>query len=919
MMKSHDSKVMIETRQLIIKILFFLILLLLIGRLLTLTVLQEKKWTDAATNLSIKTIYSSAARGEIRDRYGRLIAGNKTCFAVNIIAADIDKDNINDMALRLINLFERNGDTYIDDFPIMITADGKFKFTFQQQIELWLESQDLSANLTAAEAFNALREREGIAENLDVYEAQAALQNSHNIYPPISVKKMEYTAKLNQNNYIKGYDFDADISPKKMFEELRKKYEIDESLSDADARKILIVRNALKNMQYYSYNPVELSNDVSDKTIVELKENADDFRGVDVSRQYYRYYPNAETAAHVIGYLGKISESEKADYLKKGYSATDLIGKEGIERYYESILKGVSGKSKIEVDAHGSLVKHISSDDPVPGKDIYLTIDLDLQRVAEQALQEALKKISTGGTFQSRYGNYSYSKTFRNANVGSAVAVDVKTGEVLALANYPSFDPNLFSRGISSADWDSLQSRNPRDPLSPRPLYNVATLTSVQPGSTFKPVTGLTALDKGWNPNTSLYTNGTIDMGSRAFSCWIYNDYHGRHGALTLPHAIEVSCNYFFYDLGAGYDFYKGSKLPIDIKISDVMDYASKLGLGSKTGIELTESAVGVPSEEKKISGLRNSLEYKLKVNADKYFEKSLVSDKDKLSETISAISSWIEENPKRNELKTRLSELPVKSDELNGLTDMIRSDYFANAKWETADALNLSIGQGENAYTPVQMARYVAAVANDGTLYNLTLKKSIEGETNTEPKGKKVENKNSDAFKVIRNGMQLVTSGAKGTAKKLFAGFPYSVGAKTGSAQNTGKINPPDEVEYIKAHLGQIAPGISFEQVQEEMKRLMASDPDLYKSESTAVRRAVMNLAGVSVERIDAYKSSYDNFAYFVSFAPVDDPQIAVAVLIFQGGSGGYAGPVAREIIGKYLDTKNAYKDYTGGTVYLQ
>ena len=299
MMKSHDSKVMIETRQLIIKILFFLILLLLIGSLLTLTVLQEKKWTNAATNLSIKTIYSSAARGEIRDRYGRLIAGNKTCFAVNIIAADIDKDNINDMALRLINLFERNGDTYIDDFPIMITADGKFKFTFQQQIELWLESQDLSANLTAAEAFNALREREGIAENLDVYEAQAALQNSHNIYPPISVKKMEYTAKLNQNNYIKGYDFDADISPKKMFEELRKKYEIDESLSDADARKILIVRNALKNMQYYSYNPVELSNDVSDKTIVELKENADDFRGVDVSRQYYRYYPNTETAAHV--------------------------------------------------------------------------------------------------------------------------------------------------------------------------------------------------------------------------------------------------------------------------------------------------------------------------------------------------------------------------------------------------------------------------------------------------------------------------------------------------------------------------------------------------------------------------------------------------------------------------------------------
>lgn len=919
MMKSHDLRIVIEKRQLLIKILFFLIISLLIGRLFMLTVLQEKKWTDAATNLSIKTIYSSASRGEIRDRYGRLIAGNKTCFAVDLTAADIDKENINDMALRLINLFERNGDEYNDDFPIIITEDGKFKFTFQQQIEAWLESQDLNINLTAAEAFAALREREGIPESLDVYEAQAALQNSRNIYPPISVKKMEYTARLNQNNYIKSYNFDTDMSAKKMFGALRDKYEIDKNLSDADARKILIVRNALKSMQYYSYNPVELSNDVSDNTIIELKENSYDFPGVEINRQYYRYYPNAETASHIIGYLGKISESEKDDYLAKGYSSTDLIGKEGIEKYYESVLKGESGKSKIEVDAHGKLVKHISSEKPVPGRDVYLTIDLELQRVAEQALQQALKKISVGGTFQSEYGNYGYSKTFRNANAGAVVAVDVHTGEVLALANYPAFDPNLFARGISTADWDSLQSKNPRDALSPRPLYNVATLTSVQPGSTFKPVTGLTALDKGWNPNTSLYANGTIDMGSRAFSCWIYNDYHGRHGALTLPHALEVSCNYFFYDLGVGYDFYRNTKLPIDIGIADVMDYASELGLGSKTGIELAESAVGVPSEAKKIAGLRNSLEYKLKINADTYFEDSLVSDKDKLTETVETISSWIEENPKRSELKSRLSKFQIKSDKLDELTDMIRSDYFANAKWGTSDALNLAIGQGENAYTPVQMARYVAAVANDGMLYKLTLKKSVEGEFETDPEGKKVENSNSDAFKITREGMKLVTSGAKGTAKKLFAGFPYSVGAKTGTAQNTGKINPPDEVEYIKAHLGQIAPGISFEQVEEEMKRLMISDPDLYKSESTAVRRAVMNLADVSMERIDSYKSSYDNFAYFVAFAPVEDPQIAVSVLIFQGGSGGYAGPVAREIIGKYLDAKDLYADYTGGTVYLQ
>ena len=126
MIRSHDSKVAIEKRQLLLKILFFAIIFLLIGRLFMLTVLQEKKWSDAATNLSIKTIYSSASRGEIRDRYGRLIAGNKTCFAVDLVAADIDKENINDMSLRLITLFEANGDEYNDDFPIIITENRKF-------------------------------------------------------------------------------------------------------------------------------------------------------------------------------------------------------------------------------------------------------------------------------------------------------------------------------------------------------------------------------------------------------------------------------------------------------------------------------------------------------------------------------------------------------------------------------------------------------------------------------------------------------------------------------------------------------------------------------------------------------------------------------------------------------------------------
>ena len=915
----------ISDRQVQIEIIFTIMMLLLAGRLFQLTVIQNDKWADAATNLSIKSVYTSAPRGEIRDRYGRLIAGNKESFVVNLIAAEVDEDSINDVALNLINLFDANGDTYNDDFPIMIDENGNFYYSYDKSVQEWLASQDLNTSLSAKDAFQALREREGVDESLDVYDAQSALQNTYSVYPPISVKKMEYTYTLERNNFIKGFSFkdadgnkievDENTDAKTLFGLLRDKYEIDSSLSDADARKIMIVRNALKNLGYKSYLPAQIASGVSEKTIITLEERSASFPGVDVDREYVRVYPNGTTACHVIGYIGKISESEKDDYVEKGYSSTDLIGKEGIEKYYESELKGTAGKKEIQVNNLGQQVSEISSEPAIPGNDVYLTIDLELQKTAEDALQEALDQISIGGTFHSKYGNYNYSKAYRNANVGAAVAVDVKTGEVLALANNPGYDPNLFANGISTEDWNSLQGENPRDPLSPLPLYNVSTMASLQPGSTFKPVTALAGLNAGFNENRQLYDNGAIIMGGRSFGCWIWNQHKGaRHGYLDIRHALEVSCNYFFYDLGSGYDYYGGHSLGIDMDISKVMDYAEKLGLGQKTGIELAESAAGVPSEEKKTASVKNSLKYMLKLNASKYFKPELTDDDDKLEETIDTIVSWADEKPKRAELYNRLKNMSVLDDQLDTLTDTIRSDYFSNAKWGVGDSLNLSIGQGENEYTPVQMARYVAALANDGLLHKLTLTKSVEGQEKEEDPGVQVENSNSEAYEVVREGMHLVAQGSKGSGRGVFGSFPYDVAAKTGSAQKSGKINPPDEVEYIKQHLSGIAPGITFEQVETEMKRLMKEESDIYKSESTAVRRAVINLAGVSTEKIDAYKSSYDAFAWFIAYAPIEDPQIAVAVLIYQGGSGGYAGPVAREIIGKYMELQEVYSDYTDG-----
>lgn len=904
-----------------IRFLFLALMIVLAGRLFYMTVIQGQLWQERAENLSTKTVYTSAPRGEIRDRYGRLLAGNEVSYSVNLVAAEVDEENINTVALNLLSLLESNGETYNDDFPILIAGDGSFYYSYDQEIEEWLSTQNLRSGLTAEEAFGELCQREGIDSSLDKYEAQSVLQNTYNIYPPISVRKMEYTQKLDQNAFLQSFQLDEDLSAQEAFEALREKYEIDDSYSDEEARKILIIRNELKSLGYKSYLPAEVATGVGEQTVITLEEKSYLYPGVEIAREYVRTYPNGSTACHVLGYLGKISESQQEEYLEKGYSSTDLIGKEGIESYYESVLKGKDGEKLIQVNASGEQVDVISETDSIPGDDVYLTIDLELQKTAEEALKQALDKISVGGTFVSEYGNYRYSKAYRNANVGAVVAVDVDSGDILAMANYPGYDPNLFALGISSEDWDALQGENPRDPLSPLPLYNVAAMSSIQPGSTFKPVTSLAALNEGWNPNNRLYDDGVIQMGGgKTYGCWIWNNSRGKHGWLNLYGALEVSCNYYFYDLVTAHDYYSGTDLNIDMNIQKVTAYAEKLGLGQKTGIELAESAAGVPSEEAKLISTKRSLKNVLISKASLYFEDSLTDDSEELEKTADEIVSWADKGLSRSELYNRLSEMPVKEDELNELTDLIRSDYFSVATWGEGDALNLAIGQGENAYTPLQMARYVATVANDGTRYDLSLTKSISGQLNEEDnKGTKVENSNPDAFATVREGMRLVANGSKGSARSLFANFPYEVGCKTGTAQKSGKINPPDEVEYIRTYLSRIAPGVSFDEVEAEMHRLLTEEDNIYKSESSAVRQAVINLSGgrVTAEQIDAYKSSYDNFGWFVAFGPVEDPQIAVAVLIFQGGSGSYAGPVAREVIGKYMELQEIYSDHSTGTVF--
>lgn len=893
-------------------------------RLFGLTVVQGNEWEEKASNMSMKSIHTSAPRGEILDRYGRVLAGNTPSFTVQMSPGKQNNESLNEVSRNLIRILEMNGDTYYDNFPIVVGQDV-FYYTYQKEVEEWLYAQAMPLDFTAQEAFDELCERHGVGQGLDKYDAQTELQTKYNVFPPITVKNMKYLKDLEKESFLQRFNLKEDMSAEDAFTALRKKFKIADNLSDDEARKIMVVRNQLSAQGYRQYMPAKVASGVSSRTIVIIEEKSADLPGVEVVAESRRYYPNGNTASHILGYLGQISESQKVKYVDElGYKSNDMIGQEGIEQAYESMLKGVDGKKDVEVNARGELMRVIEEQEPQKGKDVYLTIDLDLQITAEEALKQALTQIQRGGTFQSEWGNYNFGKAYRNANVGAVVALEVETGDVLAMANYPDFDPNKFATGISKEDWDALQGENPRDPLTPLPLFNVAARTAVQPGSTFKMVTAMAALENGLDPNRKLRDGGAVFLGNRSFGCVVWNRSKSNHGLINLYEALEVSCNYYFYDIATGYDFYKKTSLGLNSKmdISKLSSFAEKFGLGLATGIELRETVVPAPNEARKLSQVQANLRNFLLSRSEMYFEPEVVKNQEKLNQQIDTIVSWTTENPKKTEIVKRLEKMDVKEDMVDKVADTCKYSYFNLARWTTGDELNISIGQGENAYTPLQMANYVATIGNGGVLNQVSLIKAVEGQGVTEKNpGQKIDLKNEKNLDHVIEGMSRVVSGSKGSLRGAFAGFPVKVAGKTGTAEKGGKIPTKDEVEYLKQYLPRISSSLKWADVEAEMNRLMEEYPERYSSQNYAVRQAMVNLSKGKINStvMDVYKSNYDNFAWVVTMAPADDPKIAVAVLIFQGGTAAYAAPVAKEVIAKYLELDKTYEDYRLTTTMTQ
>lgn len=923
---------------------FSIVFLIMVVRLAVVTIVQGDEYLEKSLNYRLKKIPEYAKRGEIYDRNGVLLAGNQAAFTVNLMGSNLTKEEMNTVSKDLIELLEMKGEKHIE-FPIQIT-NGEYQYTFDQEIQKWLTENGYPLDYTAKQVFDDYRLKEQISTTLNDQDAYSIMIQK-GIILPISISKMVFWEELQKKNFLKLYQLEPTVGAKDAFYAIRnyKSFQISTDLSDADAYKILILRHALKEKGYLKYEPIKVASNIKKETAILISEMTMDLKGVSVGVEPVRIYPYNTLASHILGYMGKIArEDEIEKYVDElGYEKSRIIGKVGIEGKYETDLNGKDGYNFIEIDASGRMVREVEKDSlgqggeaSKAGKDIKLTIDYELQKNLETYLKQASEAIKVGGTFKSKYGNYKYSEAFPNASTAAGIVVDVKNGEVLAMASYPDYDLNLFSTGISSTDWNKLSPENPKNPLSPRPLYNMATMSGVQPGSTYKMATAYAALEEGLNPNQTVYDDGYIELGGHSFGCWYWNSYHQKHGAVNLFTALEQSCNYYFFDIASGYDYAAKRNLNFTMTTNKLLNYSKDLGLHDRTGLQIEEMASGIPDPESKKKAIESLLKSKLKSVLKDYFPKDRVDTADEVEKLAETIVTWSDTSPSRNEVIKNLENIGANEGTLEKLADIIKYDYFNQMKFHEGDLLNLAIGQGDHKYTVAQMARYIMTIANDGYPYPLSVVQAV-GDVNTQKNDtvKKIDTNNPNTFKYIRQAMTNVTQGAHGTARGTFGKFPITVGAKTGTAQKSGKIPPVDEIAYFKNYLSRIDSRLSFSQVEaktkailqernEELAKMKSSLKTItdeeekakvekkinnlvvqgYLKEESAMRVAIKTLStrNLTDEVINAYRADYDNFAWFVSFAPVEDPQIAVVVMIPQGGHGGYGAPVVREIIGDYF-----------------
>lgn len=497
----------LKLRYNLMTMLIYIIGIVLLVQLFNLQIIHGEEYRETSNTRLTRQSIIYAARGSILDANGKVIAGTKMAFSLELYKSKIDNNSFNNTIFKIINILEKNEDTYIDKFPI--TKDFKFNFSSEEKLKNWKESNKIDQNASPEEAIKVFKE----------------------------------------------------------------KYEIEEE-NLQDARKIIAIRYLITIEGYSSTKSIKISEDISKESVLELSERNAEFAGLNIIIEPIREYKYGELASHIIGYLGKITEAELKNDTEDRYTMNDYVGRTGIEYVFERFLKGENGIKQIDMAVDGSVTEEYVEKEAIAGSDVILTIDLDLQKVSEEALEQAVIALKDEG---------------KDSSFGAVVVMDVDTGEVLAMASYPTYNPDLFLGKMTDEEWQNMQEGNK--------LYSRALQGSYAPGSTFKMIPAIAALEEEVVTKTETINDTGIYPEGHNPVCWYYTRYHRGHGYVNIETAIQKSCNYFFYEMG--------KRLGIDT----IEKYSRYFGLGGKTGIELPSETAGTLAR-REIAESKNGIWY---------------------------------------------------------------------------------------------------------------------------------------------------------------------------------------------------------------------------------------------------------------------------------------------------------------------
>ncbi|MBR0421441.1 MAG: hypothetical protein IJI85_02560 [Clostridia bacterium] len=678
-----------------------------------LAVEETESYQAAVRATSIVTTYQSGTRGTITDRYGNVLAYDETTYNVKFYR-DPDKTSPVDSArythslMEAIRIIEAAGGTIEEHFYIRLNNDGTYRYDFGVTSESAIASR--------------------------------------------------------KKNFVEACRFsDPDITPERAYLILRESWQIPDDMPYDEAKKIMSIRQDAVLNSWHAYEGVVIAYDVNLSVVTELDMLQSELVGVQTEMSGRRIYPYQDTACHLIGYMSKqvttdmtnlgysfdsfapFVDGERTDnLLQLGYSYSDLIGVAGLEKsceaYLTSHLISRQGTTTIEKTRTGSIVDVLGKTVPQGGLTVQTTLDIELQQVVEQALVHNIEetRLTQEEKLDKDWKKYAKLRedpsTIATAATGAIVVLGAKTGEVLAMASYPTYDPNVFTDGVDTQELEMLFGDN-----SNQPTLNRAIAIRTAPGSAFKMATGFAGLMEGAittsttisdrSPYYYFVDDPTTKVTANAPSCWTTTP--GKHANLNLSRALAVSCNYFFFTVADR------------VGIKKLAYWAGQLGLEGTTGVELPgELSVQVGGQGARYDNTKPLSQQTSSIPRLIYNEifgllKRVTKEVDRQvsDETLSACAIRLlklqdgEQRERGDDIRRILYEelnIPMGISLLHTDWVVTISTWLEELRWKPTYTIQSGIGQGVSLLTPISLARYAATVVTRGDVHKATLLDAI-------------------------------------------------------------------------------------------------------------------------------------------------------------------------------------------------